>query len=159
MGGGGGEGGGRAAALNATAGLAEDAYGLGGGRFALARVPVELEGQSPGAPAPTPTLPRKRGREKSGKRIAIEDDGRGWCQVLAPQLDPGLERRRRGVEVSEQCRLGLGLGLNLEVHLGNDPQRAESTDMQLHQVVARDILDHLPAAPPDLTRRAASPHP
>ena len=92
-------------------------------------------------------------REKFGKGIRVEHDGGRRRQILAGQLDPRLERGRGRLEVAEQRRFPLGSRLDLEVHLRDHSQRAERADVQLHQVVARDVLHHLTAGTRDLAGR------
>ena len=128
-------------------GLADESDGLVFCRLNLARVALEFERQVPSAP--TPTLARKRGRE----RLMVLDDGAGGREVLMGKLEPDRERRRGRFEVSEQGRFHFGSRLDFEVHLGDHPQRAEGTDVQFHQVVARDVLHHLAARTCDLARR------
>ena len=53
----------------------------------------------------------------------------------------------------EQRRLDLRSGLNLEIHLGDDAQRAKRADVQLHQVISGDVLHHLATGSGQLPRR------
>ena len=69
------------------------------------------------------------------------------------KFQPDLERGFRRIELGEQRRFHFGSRLDLEVHLGDNPQCPESADVQLHQVVARDVLHHLAAGTRNFARR------
>jgi len=85
--------------------------------------------------------------------VSVDHDRRRRRQVLARQAGGGADRGQGRVEMAEDGRLGLRTSLDLEVHLGNDAEGAQRADVELHQVVARDILDHLAAGARHLSRR------
>ena len=54
----------------------------------------------------------------------------------------------------EQGDVGAGQGAEPQVHLGDDPEPAEAADLELGEIVARDVLHHPPAgASPGARRR------
>src|SRR6266550_2318463 len=81
-------------------GFADESDGLVFCRLHLPRVALEFERQGPRAP--TPTLPRKRGRE----RCVVEDNGGRGGEILMGKLEPDPERWRRRLKVSEYRPFG-----------------------------------------------------
>ena len=61
--------------------------------------------------------------------------------------------------MGDERRLDLRSSLNLEVHLSNDAERAKRADVQLHQVIAGDVLHHLATGSGQLSRRIGDRNP